>query len=892
MNILRIYTWDYLRRNKHTSLSIMIAILLVTTMLSALCGICVTTWSDNVRLTLEESGNWHGELFDTTFGRDLELIENYASVETTLIKGAWSAMLLDPKNEKRPYLVARDANAEYWESMTEKRLITRGRIPQRPGELALSKQYFDDHPETQIGDIWTLPLGSRTVNGTILDEVAPFTAGETFKQTGTVTYTIVGELDAATPSTTPAYTALGYLEESSIAPDDQITVYLRFHNMWDTYRELPKIAAALGWQTDEYGTYNLKYNAIYLGHYLIFPDGIFQNLSLSKLSLPLSALTLAVLVVSVFVLIIHNSFAVSATARLTHLGILSSIGATPRQIKQSILFEGILLTAIPLPLGLFLGWALDAGTFSLINSTNQSMRGADDIIFTYGLPACIPAIVLTLITVYLSARIPAQQIAKLSPITAIRQGDGVHLKKARKHPILYRVFGLEGELSACALDARRKAYRTATLSLILSFAALTSIFYILSIQAAAEVVYPQKENQISFSTQNGVPLTAEQIEQLRTLPNIASISYYSQLPFSISVPESMQTEALRTADGSFTELAANGRFYMTKQADDTFRLQLTVHGLDNETFRAFCATEGIDPEPYFTDKSRIILYNQTLSDKQSTRRDPVYVPILNLSTGDTLTLHERVYNSDDSDKFQPQVTIGDFSEKLPAFIFSSHYNPIAIVPLKTAQNLAMQNNNRKLRGMDLKGIATIKTAPDAPEFFSEIHAASAQIDAALDHSHGSGDYYIVDIAEKTESRQAANRIVKICTTFVALLLALIGLSNIASTVSGSLRQRHREFAMLRSTGLSPQGLRKMLLLEAIFLGLRPVLWSIPIQIGVVVSFLAITEVRISEYLPFFPILPLAVFLLFILVTIILCYGIGGKHLQKENILDSLRDDML
>lgn len=892
MNILRIYTWDYLRRNKHTSLSIMIAILLVTTMLSALCGICVTTWSDNVRLTLEESGNWHGELFDTTFGHDLDLIENYASVETTLIKGAWSAMLLDPENEKRPYLVARDANAEYWESMTEKRLITRGRIPQKPGELALSKQYFDDHPETQIGDVWTLPLGTRTVNGTILDEVAPFTTGETFKQTGTVTYTIVGELDAATPSTTPAYTALGYLEESSIAPDDQITVYLRFQNMRDTYRELPKIATALGWQTDEYGAYNLKYNANYLGYYLIFPDGIFQNLSLSKLSLPLSALTLAVLVVSVFVLIIHNSFAVSATARLTHLGILSSIGATPRQIKQSILFEAMLLTAIPLPLGLFFGWALDAGIFSLINSANQSMRGAGDVIFTYGLPACIPAIVLTLITVYLSARIPAQQIAKLSPITAIRQGDGVHLKKARKHPILYRMFGLEGELSACALDARRKSYRTATLSLILSFAALTSIFYILSIQAAAEVVYPQKENQISFTTQNGVPLTAEQMEQLRTLPNIASISYYSQLPFSISVPESMQTEALRTADGSFTELAANGRFYMTKQADATFRLQLTVHGLDNETFRAFCATEGIDPEPYFTDKSRIILYNQTLSDKQSTRRDPVYVPILNLSAGDTLTLHERVYNSDDSDKFQPQVTIGDFSEKLPSLIFSSHYNPIAIVPLETAQNLAMQNNNRKLRGMDLKGIATIKTAPDAPEFFSEIHAASAQIDTALDHSHGSGDYYIVDIAEKTESRQDANRIVKICTTFIALLLAFIGLSNIASTVSGSLRQRRREFAMLRSTGLSPQGLRKMLLLEAVFLGLRPVLWSIPIQIGMIVSFLAITEVRISEYLPFFPIVPLTVFLLFILITIILCYVIGGKYLQKENILDSLRDDML
>lgn len=891
MNILRIYTLDYLRRNKRTMFSIMIAILLVTTMLSALCGICVTTWSDNVRLSLEESGNWHGELFDATFGRDLDLIENYASVETTLIKGPWSTTLLDSTDKKRPYLVSRDANAEYWASMSEKNLITRGRIPQKTGELALSKQYFDAHPETQIGDVWTLPLGDRIVNNTALDETAPFTDGETFKQTGTITYTIVGELDVATPSTTPAYTALGYLDESSIAPDDQITVYLRFQNMRDTYKELPKIAAALGWQTDEYGRYSLKYNSTYLGHYLIFPEGLFQNLSLSQLSLPLSALILAVLVVSVFVLIIHNSFAVSATARLRHLGILSSIGATPRQIKQSILFEGMLLTVIPLPLGLFLGWILDAGMFSIINSA-QSMRDAGPVTFTYGLPACIPAIVLTLITVYLSARIPARQISKLSPITAIRQGDSLQLKNSRKHPILHRVFGLTGELSACALDARRKSYRTATLSLILSFTVLTSIFYILSIQEASEVVYPTKENQISFTTQNGMPLTAEQMEQLRALPNIASISYYSQIPFSISVPESMQTEALRAADGSFTTLASNGKFYMTKQPDDTFRLKLSVHGLDHKTFRHFCETQGIDPEPYFTDKSRIILYNQTLSDKQSTRRTPVYYPILNLSTGDTLTLHERIYNSDESDQFQPQVTIGDFSEELPPLIFSEHYNPIAIVPLESAQNLAMQNNNRKLRGMDLHGIAAIKTAPDAPEFFSDIRATAAQLDAALDRSHGSGDYYIVDIAEKTESRQNANRLVKICTTFISLLLAFIGLSNIASTVSSSLRQRRREFAMLRSTGLSPHGLHKMLLLEALFLGLRPVLWSIPLQVGVIAAFLFITEVHLIEYLPFFPILPLTIFLLFILITIVLCYVIGGKHLQAENILDSLRDDIL
>ena len=283
MNILRIYTLDYLRHNKRMACAIMAAILLTTTMLSALCGLVYTTWSDNVRLTREEDGNWHGELFDTTYARDLDLIENYASVEATLIKGPWEVAQLTQSTEKRPYLILRDANAAYWDSMPEGGLITQGRVPQKPGEIALSKQYFDDFPDTQIGDVWTLPVGDRIAGGDVLDETAAKAADETFQETGTKTYTIVGELDAVTPSTTPAYTAIGYLDERTLLPDDQITVYLRFSNMRDTYKELPKIAAALGWQTDEYGDYNLRYNATYLGHYLVFPPDTFSEIRLQNL---------------------------------------------------------------------------------------------------------------------------------------------------------------------------------------------------------------------------------------------------------------------------------------------------------------------------------------------------------------------------------------------------------------------------------------------------------------------------------------------------------------------------------------------------------------------------------------------------------------------------------
>ena len=896
MNILRIYTLDYLRHNKRMACAIMAAILLTTTMLSALCGLVYTTWSDNVRLTREEDGNWHGELFDTTYARDLDLIENYASVEATLIKGPWEVAQLTQSTEKRPYLILRDANTAYWDSMPEGRLITQGRVPQKPGEIALSKQYFDDFPDTQIGDVWTLPVGDRIAGGTALAETAAKAADETFQETGTKTYTIVGELDAVTPSTTPAYTAIGYLDERTLLPDDQITVYLRFSNMRDTYKELPKIAATLGWQTDEYGDYNLRYNATYLGHYLVFPPDAFSEIRLQNLELPLSFLTLAVLVVGVFVLIIHNTFAVSASARLTQLGILASVGATPRQIKKSVLFEGLILTVIPLPIGLFLGFALDKGVFWLINHSNQSLRDANDVIFTFGLPSCIPAIILTLVTVYLSALIPARRVSKMAPIAAIRQGDGVRLKKAKKHRLLARFFGLEGELSARALDARRRAYRTATLSLILSFVTLTSLFYIMSIQTAAESIYPDpylNARHISFASQNGVPLTAAQMDDLRQTDGVSHILFCSDISFSTLVPAEAQDAGLQQADGSFADIAATHQFYPTAQADGSFRLLVQVIGLDDQSFRDYCAAQDIDPTPYYQDPDLAIFYNQTESRTQSTRRDPVYYPILDLSAGDTLTLHERVYDEDDTDTFQPSLTVGAFAGTLPALGESlSHYTIAAIVPMQTEQALAAQNHNRSVRGLCTTGYALVDTPSADLGFYPAIHAVSDRIEQKLHRLYGAGDYTIVNIADQHDTSVDGQRVMQICIWFAAALIALIGLSNIASTVSGSLHQRRREFAMLRSAGLSPHGLRRMLLLEALFLGLRPVLWSLPFQAAVIAAFLSITEITFWEYLPYFPVLPLAAFLACVLAAIVLCYWLGGRRLMRDNILDALRDDTL
>lgn len=171
MKLLREYVWDTLRQNKRASLVIMTALFLMTTLMSCFCGFVYTMWTDSIVLEKWHNGDWHGELFDNTPGKALSQIENYASVSAVLIKGKWETALLPDENRtdsRRPYLIYRGANQEYWDSMPEKRSITEGRCPSSENEIVLSKQYFEAFPDMEIGDTITLPVGQRIHDGQAL----------------------------------------------------------------------------------------------------------------------------------------------------------------------------------------------------------------------------------------------------------------------------------------------------------------------------------------------------------------------------------------------------------------------------------------------------------------------------------------------------------------------------------------------------------------------------------------------------------------------------------------------------------------------------------------------------------------------------------------------------
>ena len=887
MKILREYTLDFIRQNKRTSCAIMIALYLTSTFLASLCGFLETMWKDTITLTVYKSGDWHGELFGETFGRDLPLIRDYSTVESLLIKGEFiTAKIEDPRRE---YLSFRCANAPYWEHMSDKNELTEGRIPRASDEIVISKQYFENNPQLKVGDRITLPIGNRVKDGTVLEATEPLRSGESFFQKGERTFTIVGILDVTTASTVPMYYAMGYMEEEEIKPEESVTVYLRFHSIHDTYRDLPKIAELIGWETDEYGNYNLKYNADYLSQHFVFPKGQLSfDSAMQMLAYPLMYLFLAALVVGLFILIIHNAFSLSANSRITQLGVLASIGASPRQIRRSVIWEGLLLMLLPLPAGLATGWFLDSRLIRYINSINNSARQEGmKVIFSYGLLSILPAVLLTFLTVWFSAGIPAKRIARLTPIEAIRQGGMGHIKKTRSRHLLSRFFGIEGEMASSALSARKRSYRTATISLTLSFLLLACFWHLNALRSAQTDAAVQKDEaskaHIEYYLDNGQAPEQEILYDLKKLPHVKDAVFYSSLKSALWMTADMESEELKRA-GGMEAVTDAGKYYPIKR-DGQYRIQSYIMGLDDASFRAYCSLLGIDSAPYLdTADPRAIVYNRTadkINGKPSHTED---IDFLKLQEGDTLTLSDKILDEEEGESTF-RIKAGHITDKtpLPGVEFPG-YTLIQFVPMSSMDALA-ENCREKRRLGSYHAIGLFYA-----DSKKHIEGIRKNMEEFSDKYYGSGDYYISDILEEEKLDRDANKMYSAVIFFISGLMAVIGLSNVWATVSGTLKSRRRELSTLRSVGLSPRALSRILSLEALLFGLTPILVSLPVQVLFVAFFLNVSGLPVSIYLAHAPFLKILAYTVLLLAVMLGTYALGSRKLLKENIIDALKDE--
>lgn len=510
----------------------------------------------------------------------------------------------------------------------------------------------------------------------------------------------------------------------------------------------------------------------------------------------------------------------SSSARLRQLGIFASVGATPKQIKISLVMEALLLTAIPLPVGTCLG---QFAMKMFINYSN-SLGGKSDrqpMVFMVGWQSLLPALVLTLVTVWWSALIPARKIAKMAPIVAIRQDGGEKLKKLGRFSMarLGELFGFPGELAANALQARKKSYRTATISLTLSLLTLICFVCTNSASTASVAIYKSDEKQwegqdILLSLNNvAAPEDYDIIrKQVVDIDGIKSTSWYNTLRTVAWLGEDQFSDEFEEKGGfqAIEKEISEARVPLLR--DGKRRVGISILGLDDETFATYCAEMGIDPKQFYEeDKWRSILYNTVNDVVVGTERNPVPIPFIKAQPGDIITQTETTIDSYEGD-FTFDMEIVAIADKLPPIgsaTFNVRYSAIQIMPMNQAKSLA-SNFARS----NIVKVSSVIQVSDA----SLITPIRTKIEETCESYFGSGDYNILDENEYYEESQSGRRTSAVMFAFIVVVLGVIGFSNSWSIVRGTLNARRREFAMLRSVGLPPNGLKKNAFIGSCFIG--------------------------------------------------------------------------
>jgi putative ABC transport system permease protein len=149
--------------------------------------------------------------------------------------------------------------------------------------------------------------------------------------------------------------------------------------------------------------------------------------------------------------------------------------------------------------------------------------------------------------------------------------------------------------------------------------------------------------------------------------------------------------------------------------------------------------------------------------------------------------------------------------------------------------------------------------------------------------------YIYNVFENRQQEEQMILFLSVFTYGFITLISLISIANIFNTISTGISLRKREFAMLKSVGMTPKGFNKMINYESIFYGVNALLFGLPISIGVM--YLIHRSVgETFEYgfeLPWLDIL-FVIAAIFIIVSSAMLYSIG--KIKKENIIEGLKQE--
>jgi putative ABC transport system permease protein len=379
----------------------------------------------------------------------------------------------------------------------------------------------------------------------------------------------------------------------------------------------------------------------------------------------------------------------------------------------------------------------------------------------------------------------------------------------------------------------------------------------------------------------------ELVEKIKSIPGVTEGVINSAWILGLMVDESDAAESL-SAIGGFASIDGN-RYNIVKR-DEVYRIGATLYGIDDRSFSEYCAARGLNPDEYlYAQTPKAVIQNVTYPyrDAREKEKRELIVELLRLNPGDKLTFLEQAYDGMNTNHTF-DVTVG-YVETNPVPQINggqlTNFRPVVIVPLTQYDKIVAEFMPERAASYRLVNINLVTGEENSLEAEKLIEEITSEYLGSEDYRLWSKEGWLADQARINEA-------VKSMDLGIAVMIALIGISNAFSSVAASLRIRSREFAMLRSVGLDKRGLNRLLLLEGLYFALRPILLGLPFIFLICQFFLWMADISWMEFLPVFPVGGVLLYALAALLLMGLAYMNGARDIRKAVVADALRDEMV
>lgn len=857
MNIFARITARTMKENKTRTIVTIIGVILSTAMITAVVTLGGTFQNFFIEYTKEQDGSWHvaGLSLPVKEAEKVEKQEEVVnSTKVAEIGYARYEHLLSPM---MPYLYVQSFS-ENTRSMLPVAL-KEGKFPEKQNEVIIPDYLnanLEEGNQILIGDTLPLELGEREYKGERLSQINSYMGTETKAEESFVPkekreFTVVGIYDYSSLVTSVG--APGY--EVYAGPGNETGSYT------DLYVELKDIKKTYDFQKEVFGGYGSVTHESLLRWYGVVDNDRFSTVYTGLL------LILTAVIMTGSVLLIYNAFSISLRERSTQFGLLSSLGATKKQLRQSMRYEAFMVSLIGIPLGVLSGIAGIGITLHFIEEgLSQWLYGeSKEIPLVVNAGAVLLSVMIAFFTVFISVWIPSKRIKRLSPMEAIRASEDIKIRpgEVKTGGWVFKIFGLPGMMADKNYKRDRKKYRTTIVSLSISILLFTTaaLFQIYLIETGSFVMdVPAADLEcVLYEPDKDGEKTDKILEKTEGIEEIFS---YEKLYLMMQVP----SEIL----GSVFE----GREVMTDENYTVISAETVI--LPNEVFEEMAKKEGISLSAYKnTEVPRFLYTENEHTYNSSTQRYETQDYFL--ENGEKRAELGWITTSGEEEKeiFEPQgeIILGDAVEKLPEKMGIRNTD----FALFMSESMYQDFSEYFLRTDPIK---TYNIKCENPGVVSETLEKELK-------EQGIQSENVTDLHALYQQDRNTMMAVQILTYGFIILISLIAVANVFNTISTNFMLRRKEFAMLRSMGMSPKGFNRMLYYECLIYGSKSVLYGIILT--VMVSYVICKVIGIGADAGFvipWGALIIAIAGVFLVVFASMIYAMC--RIRKNNIVEELK----